>query len=48
MANQIGDSSLGYAEGLGTVNILALVNGHWKWEHRVLKDVLFIPTLKKN
>lgn len=43
---QIGDNSFVQAEGIGSVKVLALVNG--QWEPRTLENTLYVPKLKKN
>jgi len=43
---QIGDNSFVQAEGIGSVEVLALVNG--QWEPRTLENTLYVPKLKKN
>lgn len=43
---QIGDNSYVYAQGIGTIEVEALVNG--AWEPRTLEDTLYVPELKKN
>lgn len=43
---QIGDNSIVKAEGIGSIELLALVDG--KWEPRTLENTLYIPKLRKN
>lgn len=43
---QISDNSFVQAEGIGSVEVSALVNG--QWEPRTLENTLYVPKLKKN
>lgn len=43
---QIGDDSYVKVEGIGTIKVLAKVNG--QWEPRTLEDTYYIPGLRKN
>lgn len=43
---QIEDNSYVYAQGMGTIEVQALVNGIWK--PRTLEDTLHVLELKKN
>lgn len=43
---QIGDDSRIEVEGYGDIEVLALVNG--EWEPRTIKNVLYVPKLRRN
>lgn len=43
---QIGDDSLIHAEGVGSIEPMAMVKG--QWEPRTLQNMPYVPNLKKN